>query len=500
MSSLATYARGMAVIARRDIVATVVSKGFLIWLATPILALGFGLLIGLLTGSDPEPSAPTSVAVIDTGTGYADWVESTARVERARSRYGRLRARFETLRPEDSLPPELETPAPLLSVPDLEQLAAGELERVETAYDLGTGEAARAFGLDRREAAVTVIVAAADPRAQAEALLAPEADRFGAVLLEEEGGLVLLRRSPGTNIERIRVIATTAWERRNADRLGLTDQLLDLRRAAPSIDVSVPSRPSEPGAPPEPQPERNQGAESLGTGAVMVLFMLISLLAGALLSNMVEEKGNKVIEILVASVPIPAIFAGKLIAMVIVSLIGIIVWGVLFGGGAALLLGQLPDGLIPDPERGWLGFVLLGLGYFICAYLIFGALFLGIGSLCSSIREVQTLSMPVTILQMLVLVLTLQAISAGPGTMQTVISWFPLSAPYMMAARAGAGTDILPHIIAYVWLLVFASGVIFVSARLFRYGVLRSGPPPSLKDLGKTMKTWIRGDVVQSKV
>lgn len=487
--------RAIFVIARRDIIATVGSRGFLIWLATPVLALAFGLLIGLITGDDAPASEPDSIAVIDATGDFERWVTETALLERTRERYRRLRARFISLRASEGLPPELERPAPLLTSSELEALASGELDEIEVQHELGAGEAARALGLEPRDTAITVVPATADPRGQAERLLRPASDRFGAVLLAEDSGLTILKRSPATNVERLRLIAAGAWERRAAERLGLTSRLEELQRTAPDIEVDIPVRPDAA----DRGPPRDQSAESLGTGAVMALFMLISLLAGALLSNMVEEKGNKVIEVLVASVPIPAIFAGKLIAMVIVSLIGIGVWGAIFGGGAAFVLGQLPDGIVSDPARGWFAFAALVLGYFICAYLIFGAIFLGIGSLCTSIREVQTLSMPITILQMVVLVVTLQAISAGPGTMQTVISWFPLSGPYMMAARSAQGTDMLIHFAAYAWLLLFAGGVIFVSSRLFRYGVLRSGPPPSFKELGRNMKVWIRGDVPKRK-
>ncbi|MBZ6377689.1 hypothetical protein B5C34_03640 [Pacificimonas flava] len=488
------FLRAVAVIARRDVGATVMSRGFLVWLATPIIALGFGLLIGLLTGDDPEPAGPSNIAVIDAGGDFADWIEETARLERTRRRYDILRGRFQSIRAEDELPARLETPAALLTTSQLRALGSGDLERIESEHELGAGEAARALGLDRREPALTVVPAEGDPAGQAKRLMDPAAGRFGAVLLAREDGLTIYRASDATRIERVRVLANRAWERRAADRLGLSAQLDELQRSAPVMSVETLAAVAESGGP-APAAPRDRAAEALGTGATMILFMLISLLAGALLSNMVEEKGNKVIEILVASVPIPAIFAGKLIAMVIVSLIGIAVWGVIFGGGAALLLGQLPAGIIPDPARGWPEFAALVLGYFICAYLIFGAIFLGIGSLCSSIREVQTLSMPVTILQMVVLVVTLQAISADPGPFRAIASWFPLSAPYMMAARAAEGTALLPHLFAYAWLLLFAGGVIFVAARLFRYGVLRSGPPPSLKDLGMSMRVWLRGDV-----
>ena len=61
------------------------------------------------------------------------------------------------------------------------------------------------------------------------------------------------------------------------------------------------------------------------------------LLAGMVLSNLVEEKANKIIEILAAAIPMDALFMGKLFAMLAISAIGIAVWGA--AGAAALTLG-----------------------------------------------------------------------------------------------------------------------------------------------------------------
>jgi ABC-2 type transport system permease protein len=84
---------------------------------------------------------------------------------------------------------------------------------------------------------------------------------------------------------------------------------------------------------------------------------------------------------------------------------------------------------------------------------------------------------------MVVLIVTLGALGEPEGAWTEAVSWFPLSAPYMMAGRAAETTGLVLHGAAIAWQLLFAALVIAVSARLFRYGVLRSGPPPSLKQM-----------------
>ncbi|MBV7255816.1 ABC transporter permease [Pacificimonas sp. WHA3] len=479
-----SFLAAVTTIARRDITATVVSRGFLIWLAMPIIGLLFGLGASLAQGGgDERTRPPSSAAVIDTDGGYAPWLLETAKLSRTRERYAQLRGRFTRVRGDVPLPDALSRPARLLDEATLQDLSdEGRLKAIEAEFELGEGDVMQALGLAPTQLAFTQLEAEEDPRAQAERLLRRGSTRFGAVVIADEGRVSVLR-SGDTDVERVSYLAGRAWERRALTEAGLAEPLAGLMSARPQITVQT----IEEKAADQPAAATGNGGP-LATGAAIVLFTLISLLAGALLSNMVEEKANKVIEILVASVPIPAIFAGKLIAMLFVSLLGVTVWGLMFGGGAAFLLGQLPAGILQDPARGWPQFIALVGAYFVTAYLIYGAIYLGIGSLCTSIREVQTLSMPVTILQMVILIGTLGAIDNPAGTGALIASWFPLSAPYMMAARAGLDAELMPHLIAIAWQLVFAGLVILVSARLFRYGVLRSGPPPSVMHLFRNFK------------
>jgi len=77
------------------------------------------------------------------------------------------------------------------------------------------------------------------------------------------------------------------------------------------------------------------------------------------LSNLVEEKANKIIEVLAAAVPMDAVFFGKLLAMLGVSLVGIAVWGSV--AGLALLAGGGGLSMLSTPAVGWAMFLALGL-------------------------------------------------------------------------------------------------------------------------------------------
>lgn len=206
----------------------------------------------------------------------------------------------------------------------------------------------------------------------------------------------------------------------------------------------------------------------------LLLFMLTVLLAGMLLSNLIEEKSNKVIEVLAASAPVDAIFMGKLFAMLAVSLVGIAVWA----AGAVLGLTLFPiGGSLPEPAVGWPLFVILTILYYSANYLLLGALFLGIGSQASSVREVQTLSMPVTIGQILVFMFASFAVGPYNGFLGISATIFPFSSPLAMIARAAQTPELWTHLVALLWQAAWVWLTIKLGARLFRSNVMKSGSP-----------------------
>lgn len=209
-------------------------------------------------------------------------------------------------------------------------------------------------------------------------------------------------------------------------------------------------------------------------GAQVILFLLTMLLAGMVLSNLVEEKGNKIIEVLAAAIPLDAMFMGKLFAMLAVSLVGIAVWGTAIG--TILLLGAKSMPALSTPAVGWPLFLLLGFLYFAMAYLLMGSLFLSIGGMAATVREVQTLSMPVSMFQLMVFFFASYALTV-PGTWVEWLSIaFPVSSPYAMLARAAQQPELWPHVLALLWQATWVMVIVRAGAQLFRRTVMKSGP------------------------
>jgi ABC-2 type transport system permease protein len=206
-----------------------------------------------------------------------------------------------------------------------------------------------------------------------------------------------------------------------------------------------------------------------------VLFLLTILLSGMLLSQLIDEKANKIIEVLAAAVPIDAIFLGKLFAMLAMSLLGIAVWTAAGAAAIAMLTGQSLSAL-PSPAVGWPAFLTLGVVYFMMSYLLLGSVFLGIGGQASTAREVQTLSMPVTMAQVVVFALAASAVGDADSTRGLAAAAFPLSSPFVMIARAAEHPELWPHLVAIAWQILWVALILRVAARIFRRSVLKSGP------------------------
>ena len=220
----------------------------------------------------------------------------------------------------------------------------------------------------------------------------------------------------------------------------------------------------------------------LGQGA---LFLLTIMLAGMVLSNLVEEKSNKIIEVLAAAIPMDSLFLGKLFAMLAVSLVAIAVWAGAWS--AALLTGRVSLDALPEPATGWPAFLVLGFCYFAMAYLLLGSVFLTIGGMASTVREVQTLSMPVTMMQLVTFFFSSYALTQAGKPIEWAAILIPFTSPYAMLARAAMAPQLWPHLLALLWQGMWVMLIVRGGAYLFRRTVMKSGGAS-----GRAKRKWWR--------
>jgi ABC-2 type transport system permease protein len=213
--------------------------------------------------------------------------------------------------------------------------------------------------------------------------------------------------------------------------------------------------------------------------AVFGVFFLTLFLAGQVVGTMAEERNNKVIEVLAAAVPLESVFLGKLLGMFGVAVLFVVFWGTILGQVGSFLppavgaaMGEL------TPAVGGPAFALLFFAYFTMAYLLLGSVFLGVGAQASTMREIQMLSLPITIVQVGMFALSSAAASRPDSWLATGAELFPLSSPFAMAAHAANSPALWPHVAALAWQALWVAIFITVGARLFRRGVLQSGSGP----------------------
>lgn len=342
------------------------------------------------------------------------------------------------------------------------QLATNAASNAEIVAILGGRDAARLEDADTamrkayRSAELKIVAPERDPAAQARALMADKKRDVYAVLYGP--------------LERPTILRTPESVGSAPYLAELAEQVLRDRRAnlAPGERLSRPEIADVARA--APSKGNQQGS---GFAAVFVLFLLTILLAGQAVSMMAEEKGNKVIEILAAAVSLEAAFLGKLIGMFGAALLFIAFWGAI--GGGALLFGAKTAVVTAAPAVGWAAFVLLCAAYFSMAYMLLAGIFLGVGAQAATVREIQLLSLPITIFQVAMFGLSSAAASQPDGWVATAAQVFPFSSPFAMAARGATDPALWPHFLALAWQLIWVALVVIVGARMFRRGVLKSG-------------------------
>ncbi|MFS2316880.1 ABC transporter permease [Maricaulis sp. D1M11] len=227
----------------------------------------------------------------------------------------------------------------------------------------------------------------------------------------------------------------------------------------------------------------------VGIAVAFILWVIIFSVVNMLLSAMIEEKGNKVLEMMMASSRHHEILLGKLLGVAAVSATLLLFWVCLaLGGGIAVqqaaATADLPAAdvlaAIFNP-----GLLLPALGYFVIGYLMYGALFLSIGALCETLQDAQTLMSPMMLVMMVPLFLVMMALESPDSPILQFASWVPLWTPFIMLARLAQDPPLVELIATTVVMIAFAGFMIWGSGVMFRMGALNQANQD-------TVKNWFR--------
>ncbi|MBQ0096713.1 MAG: ABC transporter permease [Bacteroidales bacterium] len=267
---------------------------------------------------------------------------------------------------------------------------------------------------------------------------------------------------------------------------------------------------------------------SLGLG--VIIFMFVTMFSSSVMQSVVEEKQSKVVEVLLSSVDSVDLMFGKIIGVALVALTQFLLWIVLTTVIVSSVLGVVgkdkltgatptelvqqisPDGLPADAAAALgtaavpqeptemqeilqtignidvSGILLAFFGFFIFGYLLYASMFAAIGSAVENAEESNKLQVPLTVPLMLAYFLALYSWNAPDSAMAVWGSMIPFTSPIVMLARIPFGVPAWQ-----IWLsfgILVATFIVFgwLSAKIYRVGILTSGKTANWKDLWKWLK------------
>ncbi len=218
---------------------------------------------------------------------------------------------------------------------------------------------------------------------------------------------------------------------------------------------------------------------------VLVFAMASQITSGFLMSGVVEEKTNRIMEILVTSVTPTQLLAGKMVGLGLLGLTQVGVWAL--GGFALLRLGRnvpfLSGVNIP------LDMALISAVYFILAYFFMASIMAGIGAVVGSEQESRQFAGIFSILLFIPLFFIVSFITDPDGALPTVLTLVPFTAPLSVLLRMSFGALPAWQLFLSLLLLLLATILItWASARIFRWGLLLYGKRPSPRELLRVLR------------
>ncbi len=273
---------------------------------------------------------------------------------------------------------------------------------------------------------------------------------------------------------------------------------------------------------PEPLEEGGENASKMtgaigaGIGAFMgfVMYLTIFLYGMMVMRSVMEEKTTRIVEVMISSVRPFQLMLGKIVGVGLVGLTQVALWAILiplFVVGLQFFFGIEPPesqltgagGQAIDPEQAedliylamtelqnqnWWLIVPLFLFFFIGGYFLYASMFAAVGSVMGEdMGESNTLTIPITIPVIISFYIMIVVVREPNSTLAVWSSLFPLFSPIVMPARLAFDPPMWQIVLSVLILLATALGFVWLSARIYRTGILLYGKKVSFGELGKWM-------------
>jgi ABC-2 type transport system permease protein len=213
---------------------------------------------------------------------------------------------------------------------------------------------------------------------------------------------------------------------------------------------------------------------------VMVFMLASQTSSGYLMSGVVEEKSNRIMEILITSITPMQLLVGKIVGLGALGLLQLVIW--LVAGALVLQAGQgstLLSGVYIPADM-----LALGIIYFLLTYFLIASLMAGVGAVAGGEQESRQLASIFSLLLFLPLFFLFNLFTDPNGTISTILTLLPFTSPVTTIIRMAFGTVPAWQLgVSLALLLLTTLFVMWASARVFRWSLLMYGKRPSLRQL-----------------
>ena len=255
----------------------------------------------------------------------------------------------------------------------------------------------------------------------------------------------------------------------------------------------------------------------LGLVLGMMLYMFLIIYGSMVMTSVIEEKGSRVLDVLVSSVSPFQLMLGKILGVASVAVTQVAIWAVLVCGlGATVLPAMMPEDMMQTVEAVQAGqmtaleadldadmlsalsfatdtgelvmmFVWLLL-FLIGGFLFYSAMFAAVGSSVDSIQDANQLQTPITMPIILALILAMSVFNDPNSSLAFWGSVIPFTSPIVMMARIPFGIPTWQIGLSLVLLYISVVGMAWVAGKIYRVGIFMHGKKPSYKELWQ----WLR--------
>lgn len=240
--------------------------------------------------------------------------------------------------------------------------------------------------------------------------------------------------------------------------------------------------------------ESDAGA-AMAAGMVLtfLIYMFVMSYGGMVMQSVMEEKTNRIVEVIVSSVKPFQLMIGKIIGIGLVGVAQLAIWAVLImvllavaggiSGSSPELMGEASGALVALQGLNLAkmgGFFVLN---FIGGYLVYASIFAAIGAAINGQEDSQQFMMPIILLLIFALYAGIYSTDNPDGPLAVWCSMIPFTSPVVMMVRLPFDVPVWETLLSVVILYAAAFGMIWIAGKIYRVGILMYGKKPSFSEM-----------------